>query len=308
MTNNIKEILIEEFKNDPVYRMVIDNRLEGYLFPDSLLEIDTKKTYSTIEAGNIIGRKDSTIRNYFKTELLDYINPEKVGNIYRLDYINIFKIHMISLLFEKGRKNKSEIAYELGLKPGIQLGTGVDTPEFIKRQNEEIDKIKKYLAFMTQKLQIQNDLRLLENERNDKNIKLITLENKLELLKKEYREEDYFNAISTAVEELSELEIKNTKLIKELKDKKSFFNWFSKKATIEKDLEISNPAERISSILKSGDNTENRKEEINKINNEINKLQSEIKHLDQAITEKQNMLNASESLNINFDEEKSYIE
>src|SRR5690625_659717 len=118
MTNNIKEILIEEFKNDPVYRMVIDNRLEGYLFPDSLLEIDTKKTYSTIEAGNIIGRKDSTIRNYFKTELLDYINPEKVGNIYRLDYINIFKIHMISLLFEKGRKNKSEIAYELGLKPG----------------------------------------------------------------------------------------------------------------------------------------------------------------------------------------------
>lgn len=308
MTNNIKEILIEEFKNDPVYRMVIDNRLEGYLFPDSLLEIDTKKTYSTIEAGNIIGRKDSTIRNYFKTELLDYINPEKVGNIYRLDYINIFKIHMISLLFEKGRKNKSEIAYELGLKPGIQLGTGVDTPEFIKRQNEEIDKIKKYLVFMTQKLQIQNDLRLLENERNDKNIKLITLENKLELLKKEYREEDYFNAISTAVEELSELEIKNTKLIKELKDKKSFFNWFSKKATIEKDLEISNPAERISSILKSGDNTENRKEEINKINNEINKLQSEIKHLDQAITEKQNMLNASESLNINFDEEKSYIE
>lgn len=308
MGNNIKEIYIEEFKNDPIYRMVIDSRLEGYLFPDSLLEVETNKTYSTIEVGKFIGRKDSTIRNYFKTELLDYINPEKVGNTYRLDYINIFKIHMISLLFEKGRKNKSEIAYELGLKSGVKIGTGDDVPEFIKRQNHEIVNIKQYLAFMTKRMQVQDELRMLENNKNDKSIQLIKLESKIELLKSESNEDKYFNAIATAVEELSNMELENTKLIKELKEKKSILNWFTKKEKqIDDNLSLSNPAERISEVLKTTDEQDRNQEEIRKLNEQMNELKEEIKVLNQAIIEKGNELKGStiETLSNN---QKNYIE
>ena len=121
----MKEILINEFENDPIYRLALLNKLEDSIFTESILALHKDTTYSTVETGKIIDRSDSTIRNHFRSELVDYIAPEKFSKFYRLNYKSIFKLHLIFLLMDKAGKNTIDILSELGIEPGVMVSSNI---------------------------------------------------------------------------------------------------------------------------------------------------------------------------------------
>lgn len=112
----IKDLLENEFEDDVLYKTIIKAGLKKELFTKGILSMDTELVYSTVEAGKILGRPDSTIRNYFRTELIDYIEPERMGKFYRMNYKSAFRLHMILILIEKTSKNIADISYEIGLR------------------------------------------------------------------------------------------------------------------------------------------------------------------------------------------------
>ena len=120
---DMKEVLTSEFENDPIYRLALLNKLEESLFTESILSLHKDTTYSTVETGKIIDRSDSTIRNHFRSELVDYIAPEKYGKFYRLDYKSVFRLHLIFLLMDKVGKTTIDILAELGIQPGISVSS-----------------------------------------------------------------------------------------------------------------------------------------------------------------------------------------
>jgi hypothetical protein len=127
---DIKTLILNEFSNDPVYRLALLNDLEEYLFTNEILSMHHEINYSTVDAGKIIGRADSTIRNHFRSDLLKYINPEKYGKYYRLNFVSIFKLHLIFLLIEKAGKTSIDILVELGIQPAsIEYDTGFEVPK-----------------------------------------------------------------------------------------------------------------------------------------------------------------------------------
>lgn len=110
----MQQILEDEFKDDEIRKEIAINGLEAYLYTDSILNMHPERLYSTVEAGKILGRNDSTIRNYFRTELVNYIEPEKSGKYYKLNYRSIFRLHMIFLLVEKANKSVADLEYICG--------------------------------------------------------------------------------------------------------------------------------------------------------------------------------------------------
>ncbi|GLO68287.1 MULTISPECIES: hypothetical protein [Oceanobacillus] len=287
---DLKEIYLKEFNHDPVYRLVVDSKLEGYLYPESLLSIELEKTYSTIEVGRMIGRKDSTIRNYFNTELVDYIIPEKVGNLYRLNYINVLKIHMISLLYEKGGKNKSQIAYELGMKGSVKIGKEDVSSPNLMLQNKELEKIKQYLSLERIKnnwLAESNELQQIRSLKQEKQLEYNTLEIKkdrlLELDQQRENEERYIKAITDALQTVSEKEQKNRLLLEESNKKKGFLSIFTRKSNNEQQEDITSSNHEIELLKKESVETKEQKEkrdnDIKNIDKQLVQIYDDIKQL-----------------------------
>ncbi|MGE8081341.1 hypothetical protein [Peribacillus loiseleuriae] len=108
--------IIQEFIDDPLYKMALFYKLEELIITDKLLSISFTSNYSTNEVGKIIDRADSTIRNHFRSDLINYIKPEKVGKYYRLDYKSIFKLHLIFLLMDNAGKTTLDLLVELGIE------------------------------------------------------------------------------------------------------------------------------------------------------------------------------------------------
>lgn len=118
----MKELLVGEFEKDPIYRMAILIGLESSLFTEGILSMHVEMTYSTVEAGKIIERSDSTIRNHFRSDLIEYIQPEKHGKFYRLNYKSVFRLQLIFILMEKAAKTSVDLLAELGMEPAIMVG------------------------------------------------------------------------------------------------------------------------------------------------------------------------------------------
>ncbi|MFJ6414436.1 hypothetical protein ACIQLG_16775 [Terribacillus saccharophilus] len=117
--NDMKNLLEQTFKEDPLRTEIAYWKLDEELFTKSILNMSTTAKYSTMEASTILARADSTLRNYFRSEINDYINPEKIGRFFRLDYISIFKLHMIFILMDKPKKTLSDIGYLVGITGAI---------------------------------------------------------------------------------------------------------------------------------------------------------------------------------------------
>lgn len=152
LKENIKDILEDEFKNDPVRKEITYANLDEDLFTNGIVEMHPDTTYSTTEAAKIIGRSDSTIRNYFRTDLVDYIEAERFGKFYRLNYKSIFKLHMILLLIEKGGKSTSDIAYFVGVLPSVSVSNGgkrsgrvINDDSSIEEYNNKLDQIEQVM-------------------------------------------------------------------------------------------------------------------------------------------------------------------
>src|SRR5206468_1002955 len=122
---DMRTLLQQEFSNDPVYRLVMLEGLEESVFTQGILSMHKEISYSTVETGRIIDRSDSTIRNHFRSDLIEYIAPEKFGKFYRLNYQSVFRLHLIFLLMEKASKTTIDILAELGMEPAISMGGSI---------------------------------------------------------------------------------------------------------------------------------------------------------------------------------------
>ncbi|MGS2779880.1 hypothetical protein ACVBAX_21315 [Robertmurraya sp. GLU-23] len=131
-TRDIKELLLEEAKDDRLYRRVVIEGLEDALFTPGILSMHEDVTYSTVDAGKIIERSDSTIRNHFRSDLINYIQPEKYGKYYRLDYKSIFRLHIIFILMEKVGRTTVDLLAELGWEPSVSVGN----PKILNRDSQ----------------------------------------------------------------------------------------------------------------------------------------------------------------------------
>jgi hypothetical protein len=153
---DMKELLMKEFENDPIYRMAVLNGLEDSVFTMGIQSMHKDMTYSTVEAGRIIERSDSTIRNHFRSDLIEYIQPEKFGKFYRLNYKSVFRLHLIFVLMDKASKTSVDLLAELGLQPGVSMGGNV------KRVQRESTDLQEY----SDQLQNNYEERLSTMERN----------------------------------------------------------------------------------------------------------------------------------------------
>lgn len=153
---DMKELLMKEFENDPIYRMAVLNGLEDSVFTMGIQSMHKDMTYSTVEAGRIIERSDSTIRNHFRSDLIEYIQPEKFGKFYRLNYKSVFRLHLIFVLMDKASKTSVDLLAELGMQPGVSMGGNV------KRVQRESTDLQEY----SDQLQNNYEERLSTMERN----------------------------------------------------------------------------------------------------------------------------------------------
>ncbi|MCS0824745.1 hypothetical protein NX029_12255 [Cytobacillus firmus] len=153
---DMKELLMEEFENDPIFRMAVLNGLEDSVFTTGIQSMHKDMTYSTVEAGRIIERSDSTIRNHFRSDLIEYIQPEKFGKFYRLNYKSVFRLHLIFVLMDKASKTSVDLLAELGMQPGVSMGGNV------KRVQRESTDLQEY----SDQLQNNFEERLSTMERN----------------------------------------------------------------------------------------------------------------------------------------------
>ncbi len=191
MEFDMKEIFQREFADDPLIREIKLVGLENEIYNEKILSIHPERTYSTIEASTIIERNDSTLRNYFRTELLEYIAPEKVGRYYRLNYKSLFKFHLILLLVEKANKSTNDISILCGLKALIseyevnhsfkrRENTPVNTLEQ-SNLSQEINQIKKMMSEM-----VKNQVISEEKEKlNNLELEYLKLDREIETIERE---------------------------------------------------------------------------------------------------------------------------
>jgi hypothetical protein len=206
---NIKEILLEQFEDDPLYRLAIRNDLEDNIFSDSILSsLHPGTTYSTVETGRMIDRSDSTIRNHFRTDLIEYIAPEKYGKFYRLDYKSVFRLHLIFLLNEKAGKNTIDLLAELGMQPGITVAGNVKR---IGRSSNS-SELQEYNDDYNNNFKLENRISELEEKFNLQSLML-------NILKYEKDISDFERKINS--EEAKIAEIKSNIRVKYLEDKQS---------------------------------------------------------------------------------------
>ena len=333
---DMKEVLTSEFENDPIYRLALLNKLEESLFTESILSLHKDTTYSTVETGKIIDRSDSTIRNHFRSELVDYIAPEKYGKFYRLDYKSVFRLHLIFLLMDKVGKTTIDILAELGIQPGISVSSNFkkmphrNENGFQKENNEyneivlvdtkllEFEKKLDMQGIMINILKYEKDIsdieRLISNTQSSINKILVRSRMKFEKEISEI-EKGIANNQSKIVEAQSQSQMKfleerqSLLITNSLKNslKKSSFLGFLKKND---DVNVHQLATEIDDNLKGKYDNEFQ-EKIKEYNSTIETLNSKKKYLESKLVGLRNQFDSS-TLNNELDTEvqeeiKEYI-
>lgn len=183
---DMKEALEREFRDDPIYKMCLINKLEDDLFPESILLMHHETSYGTVEAGKILDRPDSTIRNHFRTGLIEYIAPERFGKYYRLDYRCVFRLHMIFLLMEKRGKSTVDILVELGHEPAVVVArkgvvnkaSSTRTPVSYQEEENESSEVQllrqkvEQLTELVEGIMYTGIFQVIEDEKGHKQIAL----------------------------------------------------------------------------------------------------------------------------------------
>jgi hypothetical protein len=232
---DMKTLLKQEFADDPIYRLAFLEGLEESVFSPGILSMHIEISYSTVETGKIIERSDSTIRNHFRSDLIDYIAPEKFGKFYRLNYKSVFRLHLIFLLMEKSSKTTIDILAELGLEPAISMGGYLkrvhkpdrrDIQEWNEQKEDKQAEIQKRLIYLEKNFGIQGAmLNILKYERDLSDIerKIETAEMAINQIKSEaymhYLEEKQLQMLTNS--------------LKKTMQKPSFFGLFKKSEEID---------------------------------------------------------------------------
>lgn len=236
-SEQMKELLIKEFEEDPLYKQIHLHRLEGELFTDLILSLHPEGDYSTMDASRILERPDSTIRNHFRSELYNYIAPEKLGKYYRLNYKSIFRLHMIFLLMEKANKTTVDILAYLGMY-GIESSYDTRVTKRTSRIRNELEpatnpsvllrivkqeKMHEILTHMINILRFENELREIDRQidsrANERDKAISDLKNQLLEEKQSALLDNYMKAMSQKSRSFVGLFKKREDNIPELRDK-----------------------------------------------------------------------------------------
>lgn len=176
---DMREAFEREFQNDPIYKMcLINNLTEDELFPQSILSIHHEASYGTVEVGRILGRPDSTIRNHFRTDLVNYVAPERFGKYYRMDWKSVFRLHLIFLLIELRGKTTVDILVELGEEASVAVSNYHARKGTVKRTINEVgpsDDLAKKVEGLTKMVEQILNTGLFEMKVNENGQNQITL-------------------------------------------------------------------------------------------------------------------------------------
>ncbi|WP_459195652.1 MerR family transcriptional regulator [Wukongibacter baidiensis] len=149
MLTDIKDILEAEYQKDVLFEILCGlGRKEEVITEKMREELNREKLYSTGEAATLLDIKRSTISTWVKG-LLDYIEPNKDGKNYKLDYESIFKLRMVSLLRQNNQYTITKIRE---MTSDIEV---VDLKQEMKKEKEKPlnarvkeleEKLQKYTA------------------------------------------------------------------------------------------------------------------------------------------------------------------
>lgn len=293
-TLQLKEILNEEFKHDPLRREIRVHKLEEYLFTDNILAMHPKSTYSTVDAGKILGRKDSTIRNYFQGDLVHYIKPEKSGIYYRLNYRSIFKLHMILLLIDKARKTTAELAEQVGIGSTVIIGKDSGGEVIAPSNSKEMENLKQLLGFQSIKTDLlEENNRLLDMKLRISNIE--TQEKSLQSKIDNLSTKNYARNLERRHQQLLTYSLQKS-LDQKKMEKKGFLNWFRKSDADEVSNETAaSMVEEATKLIEDEIDYYKKDEEkmelqLKELQEEKETLENQLKILESRIAQKQNDL------------------
>lgn len=216
-----KSDIVEQFIEDPLYSKCIVHNLEQYLFTESILSMEKQNLYNTTLTGWILDRNDSTIRNYFRTDLAYYVKPRKHGKYFRLNWINIFRLKMVTVLIERLGSTTEQILSEIKRYDSGSSSDDLSEKSLI----EEIEKgewattVKSEIKSLEYK-ELANLISLLE-KKIDNYFEILKSENEIFMLNYMIEKEfGYIREIKSQQENLSLTEIFKL-LVKSIKNNKN---------------------------------------------------------------------------------------
>ncbi|MGN7479801.1 hypothetical protein ACTHOQ_18430 [Solibacillus silvestris] len=119
----IKQLLLNRFKEDPLYKYLVTKRDEEELFPVSVITLNVAGRYSTIDVARILDRNDNDVRNIMKLLIKDeYLVDSRVGRNYKLDIYDVYKIFLANLICSKQGFNYTDVKFALGLIQDVHKG------------------------------------------------------------------------------------------------------------------------------------------------------------------------------------------
>lgn len=285
---NFVGLINDKFKNDPLLEQIKISGLDNHLFPDRLIEqLNTNNTYSLSQAAEILEVKDHNLRNYLNRHYLDeYIQTERLGKLYRLDYKSIFKFHMIFILVNYGKRTPTDIASYVGTKAEVGNTTirsnrerAVNDSNNISNELSNSNEFEKRLENIEKSILMMNWERMVEQAKNNLEISIRQVkdwENKVTLIGREIENLELRKLIEKQEKRTSELIKDSHKRIGLINNKQatfSFKNLFMKPKIEEVDYD------KVLSEAETNADKSVATYSYGKIDDKINALRSEINEL-----------------------------
>ena len=154
----IKKILLNKFSDDPLYKYIWKgSRNEEDLFPQLIIDMDTKKLYSTIDVARIINRNDNDVRNLMKLLIkYKYLIDSRKGRNYKLNIFDVYKVFLANLICTRKGFNYNDVRYALGLLQAVQKGVHT-APNIVTNDNSSDSLLKvQFLQMLDEKIEIMN--------------------------------------------------------------------------------------------------------------------------------------------------------
>ncbi|MEK4701291.1 hypothetical protein MKX47_17260 [Solibacillus sp. FSL R7-0668] len=215
----IKQLLLNRFKEDPLYKYLVTKRDEEELFPVSVITLNVAGRYSTIDVARILDRNDNDVRNIMKLLIKDeYLVDSRVGRNYKLDIYDVYKIFLANLICSKQGFNYTDVKFALGLIQDVHKGKNTPSEvasdiehdfllntqtiqileakiDILNAKNLELSRnllklyefAQKISEIELQMLKLNDSLLKLVTEERITSIKYFELENEITLLNNEFR-------------------------------------------------------------------------------------------------------------------------
>ncbi len=176
MTTMIFEELKRQFTNDLLYIFLQrEGFIEADLFPEFINQISMDRVYSTLEVAEMFKISDNNLRYQMKMmRKLGYINSIKAGRNYRFNYLNIYRMYLVTLILNMKGRNTGDIENILNGEDVSSLNKEITpvTDESKKDDSQSIWSFNHLVIQMIEKQIAINELQTCLNESTRKYMQL----------------------------------------------------------------------------------------------------------------------------------------